>query len=95
MSTSPRIDGSAKVWTYDYKATHGTLVLLPGQTDAAIGVRVIGDTQLEMNETFSVQLSSPTGAVLGHRARLSPSSTTSFPESAPVTVASYIKANTT
>jgi Calx-beta domain len=59
------MDGTAKVANLDYRETHGTLVFLPGQTDAAIGVRIVGDTRLEGNETFTVTLSTPDGAALG------------------------------
>jgi Calx-beta domain len=58
-------DGTATVGGHDYVETHGTQVLLPGETVGAIGVRIKGDTRLEPNETFDVTLSSPDGAVLG------------------------------
>lgn len=40
----------------DYTATGGTLTLLPGQTEAAILVPILGDTTAEPDETFSVVL---------------------------------------
>ena len=57
-------DGTAKLTKNDYAETHGTLVVLPGATEGAIGVRIYGDTRLEPNETIGVALTSPDGAVL-------------------------------
>ena len=42
-----------------------TLSFAAGETSKTIAVNVLGDTAKENDETFSVQLSSPTGATLG------------------------------
>jgi hypothetical protein len=49
----------------DYTATSGILTIPNGETSGTISVPVIGDTTAEINETFVVQLSGVTGAVLG------------------------------
>jgi hypothetical protein len=46
----------------DYRAASGTLTLAPGETTKTITVPVIGDRLGEPNETFVVNLSSPTNA---------------------------------
>jgi hypothetical protein len=48
----------------DYAATGGTLTFSPGQTSKTVAVNAIGDTAVEPNETFLVNLSAPTGATL-------------------------------
>jgi hypothetical protein len=49
----------------DYTATAGTLTFTPGITALSIDIPVVGDTTSEATETFVVNLSSPTNAVLG------------------------------
>jgi hypothetical protein len=49
----------------DYAATAGTLTFTPGQTSKTVGVLVAGDTLVEADETFRVQLSDPGAATLG------------------------------
>ena len=49
----------------DYTATSGTLTFTAGQTSKTVTVNMIGNTTAEPNETFAVNLSSPSGAVLG------------------------------
>ncbi|WP_312709084.1 putative Ig domain-containing protein [Stenotrophomonas sp.] len=49
----------------DYTAASGTLNFLPGVTTRTITVLVNGDTQVEPDETFLVNLSTPINAVLG------------------------------
>ena len=49
----------------DYIGVSGTLTISSGSTSGTIVVPVIGDTMYEPNETFSVTLGTPTGAVLG------------------------------
>ncbi|MCB0932973.1 MAG: hypothetical protein KDB71_13895, partial [Mycobacterium sp.] len=49
----------------DYTATSGTLTFAPGVTSQKVNVSVIGDTAVEPTETFTVTLSSPSGAKLG------------------------------
>jgi hypothetical protein len=48
----------------DYQAASGTLTFAPGQTSKTITVRVDGDRLPEPNETFFVNLSSPTNATI-------------------------------
>ena len=59
------VDGTATVAGNDYTATSGTLTISSGATSGTIVVPVIGDTMYEPDETFSVTLGTPTGAVLG------------------------------
>jgi hypothetical protein len=46
----------------DYQATSGTLTFNPGETSKTIPVVVNGDTAGEVNETFTITLSSPSNA---------------------------------
>jgi hypothetical protein len=48
----------------DYVATSGTLTFPAGTTSRPVTVTVNGDTTVEPNETFTVNLSSPSGATL-------------------------------
>jgi hypothetical protein len=48
----------------DYQAVSGTLTIPAGQTTGTITVLVDGDRLAEANETFSVNLSSPTNATI-------------------------------
>lgn len=48
----------------DYTAMAGTLVWNPGQTTQTITIPIIGDTRIEPNETFTVNLSLPTNATI-------------------------------
>ena len=57
-------DGTATTADSDYAATSGTLTFTPGQTSQTLTVAVNGDTKFESNETFSVNLSTPTNATL-------------------------------
>jgi len=50
----------------DYMATSGTLTFAAGETSKTFTVEVLGDTVYENNEDFSVNLSNPSGAVLGN-----------------------------
>ena len=56
-------NGTATAGT-DYVAQTGTLSFTAGQTSKTISVTVNGDTTVEPNETFLVNLSSPSGATL-------------------------------
>ncbi|HEY8617024.1 type I secretion C-terminal target domain-containing protein [Phenylobacterium sp.] len=47
----------------------GTLTFGPGETEKVLTVNVSGDTVLEGDETFTVSLSGPTGAMLGAAVR--------------------------
>ncbi len=48
----------------DYVATNGTLVFAPGETLKYITVQIIGDTVPEPDETFQVNLSNATNAMI-------------------------------
>ncbi|MFG1424706.1 Calx-beta domain-containing protein [Roseixanthobacter glucoisosaccharinicivorans] len=50
----------------DYAATSGTVTFAAGETSKVVYIQVSGDTAVEANETFTVKLSAPTGATLGH-----------------------------
>ncbi|MBD2516057.1 hypothetical protein H6G93_13755 [Nostoc sp. FACHB-973] len=49
----------------DYKATSGTLTFAPGQSVQTIAVTILKDTDTITKESFFVNLSSPTNAILG------------------------------
>jgi predicted outer membrane repeat protein len=51
----------------DYRAANGKLTFKPGETSKTIRVAVMGDRLAEANETFAVNLSSSTNAILGTR----------------------------
>lgn len=55
-------DGSALVSGGDYTAATGTLVFAVGETQKAIRIAVNGDTTVERDETFTVQLSNVVNA---------------------------------
>ncbi|HEX7330044.1 MAG TPA: Calx-beta domain-containing protein [Pyrinomonadaceae bacterium] len=48
----------------DYVAASGTVTFAPNQTSRSFSVQVIGDTTVEANETFFVNLSNPVNATL-------------------------------
>lgn len=56
-------DGSATAPS-DYTAASGTLTFAPGETNKAIVVSVIGDTNIEQDETFALTLSNPVHATI-------------------------------
>ena len=56
-------DGTATAGS-DYQASSGTLTFAPGQTSKTITVLVNGDTSIESDETFSVNLSNATNATI-------------------------------
>jgi Calx-beta domain/Glycosyl hydrolase family 99 len=49
----------------DYTAVGGTLTFAPGETSKTVAVPVVGDTTLEPDETFSVNLSTASNATIG------------------------------
>ncbi|MGI8982308.1 MAG: Calx-beta domain-containing protein [Pirellulaceae bacterium] len=55
------VDGTATAADDDYETTAGTLTFAPGQTSQTIAVPINGDTKFELNESFTVVLSAPTG----------------------------------
>ena len=56
-------DGTATAGS-DYTAASGTLTFAPGVTSQPVVVNVTGDTMVEGNETFVVNLSNPSGATI-------------------------------
>lgn len=48
----------------DYSANFGTLTFAPGETSKPIVVHIFGDTRLQPNKTFLINLSNPTGAAI-------------------------------
>jgi len=56
-------DGTAAAGS-DYTAANGTLSFAPGETSKSITVKVAADTDGEANETFFVNLSGPTNALI-------------------------------
>ncbi|MCE9545409.1 MAG: cellulose binding domain-containing protein, partial [Planctomycetia bacterium] len=57
------VNGTATAGS-DYTATSGTLTFAPGETSLTIAVPVVRDLIAESTETFTIQLSSPSGATL-------------------------------
>ena len=57
-------DGTAIAGT-DYTATSGTLTFQPGQIDQTVTVPVLASSQFKPDETFTLNLTAPTGATLG------------------------------
>src|SRR5262249_52273515 len=57
-------DGTATVADHDYQAQSGTLTFAPGKTTLTISIVVYGDKKVEGNETFFVNLSSPSSNAL-------------------------------
>jgi len=56
-------DGSAIVGN-DYLASQGEVVFQPSETSKNISIGILGDTDIENNETFSVKLSNPVNGTL-------------------------------
>jgi hypothetical protein len=57
-------DGTATLANNDYQATSGTLTFAAGETSKTITVKIVGDTTVEANETFTVNLTNATGATV-------------------------------
>lgn len=58
--------GGAATAGSDYQATNGTLTFNPGETSKPITVNVIGDTLVEPDEGFFVNITGPTNALIAH-----------------------------
>ena len=61
FTTSP---GAATFASGDYHQTSGRLVFAPGETSKTVAITVVGDTIVEADETFFVDLSAPTSATI-------------------------------
>jgi hypothetical protein len=57
-------DGTATLSNNDYVTASGTLTFAAGETQKTITVNALGDSQFERDETFRVNLSSPTNATI-------------------------------
>ena len=57
-------DGTATTGNNDYVSTSGTLTFNPGATFQTVLVPINGDTAVESNESFVVNLSAPTNATI-------------------------------
>jgi hypothetical protein len=57
-------DGTATAVS-DYAAATGTVTFNPGDTSKTIDITVNGDTTLELDETFSINLTNPVGGTIG------------------------------
>jgi hypothetical protein len=58
-------DGTATLANSDYQSASGSLTIPPGATTGTINVSIVGDTDVEADETFTVSLSSPVNGILG------------------------------
>ncbi|HEX7167002.1 MAG TPA: Calx-beta domain-containing protein [Acidimicrobiales bacterium] len=58
------VDGAA-VAGADYQSAGGSVTFAPGETSKTITLVVVGDATQEADETFTVVLTGPTGALLG------------------------------
>lgn len=63
--TATTSDGSATIADNDYTAASGPVSIAAGLTSANFAVSVKGDTKFELNDAFTVTLSSPVNATLG------------------------------
>jgi hypothetical protein len=57
-------DGTATVANNDYQAHSGVLTFAAGVTSQTVAVNIVGDTTVEGNETFFLNLSDPVGTAL-------------------------------
>ncbi|MGB0963913.1 MAG: Calx-beta domain-containing protein, partial [Mycobacterium sp.] len=58
-------NGSATAAGLDYVPTVGTITFAPGETTKSVGVAVSGDTMVELDEQFTLNLSAPVNATIG------------------------------
>lgn len=59
------VDGTATEADNDYQARRGQISFAGGATQTTVVIEVVGDTRVEADEIFSVQLSNAQGAQLG------------------------------
>jgi Calx-beta domain-containing protein/uncharacterized protein DUF4214 len=74
------VDGSA-IQKADFEYSAGTLIFAPGETGKTLQILLNEDMYLEGNESFSVVLNNPTGAVLGAQSTATVNITDDSPES--------------
>ena len=58
------VDGTAEAGS-DYTAASGVVSFEPGETEQTITVATLDDGEVEAEETFTVELSAPSGALVG------------------------------
>lgn len=58
-------DGTATVANNDFQAATGSITIPVGSTSGTITVNVVGDSQVEPNETFTVSLTGATNGTIG------------------------------
>ncbi len=58
-------DGTATAATNDYQTALGSVTIPAGLTSGSVPVNVVGDTNAESDETFTLSLTSATNAVVG------------------------------
>lgn len=58
------VDGSASAGS-DYQSASGTITIPKGSLSSTVEVTVLGDTDVEQDETFTLRLSNPVNATLG------------------------------
>ena len=63
-ATANGTGSSAAVAPSDFTSNSGSLTFTPGQTSKTVSVTIIGDTVIEANETFFVNLSGATNAII-------------------------------
>jgi hypothetical protein len=57
-------NGTATIAGSDYVATSSKLTFAPGETEKTVAVAVLGDSRIELDETFGLVLSNPRGATI-------------------------------
>jgi hypothetical protein len=58
-------DGSATIANNDYEAASGDLTFSPGETQKTVSILVNGEIRVELDESFTVNLSAPVNATIG------------------------------
>ncbi len=64
FATADPAIGNAATAGSDYQPASGTLTIPGGSTSATVVVRIVGDTEVEADETFLLKLSNPVNATL-------------------------------
>jgi len=75
----------------DYTTTTGTLTFNPGVTSQTISIPILNDSLNEVNETFTVKLTSPTNAILGGTATVTTTITDTLSASTTTTLAANVE----
>ena len=75
----------------DYTTTTGTLTFNPGVTSQTISIPILNDSVNEANETFTLNLTSPTNAILGGTATVTTTITDTLSASTTTTLAANVE----